>query len=312
MIRRGYTAAQISQRIARMRCEVSQSSMYAIGSRRRMQCLLAGYVQCEIEDRTNQEISEPKRRRLLGKQSDAIVHFRLPWFSQFAKHHGLHRHRLLPHILALQECLQRSPYLQECIQGALMKCLEDPEPAHLSKREIDSQAATDYTHDNHLSGSNGNCNGNMGISYDEAGDVWVSIPRGQQPHVARGQQLHAKDHNAGMAETRAVFAAAAEEAWGPPKEVVGYDMAKKELDHETHLHAGSQVGAKLEPRHLETPLQGVKSDERNKGKVEQFHSEGQSAEQLEAQMWSWTADLFAGDDPEPGLPSTGPIVWEVD
>lgn len=327
MIGRGCSAAQIVQRIARMRLEVSESSMHAIGSRRRMQCLLAGYVHCELEQRSSNEMSEPKRRRLLGKQSDALVHFRLPWFSQFAKHHSLNRSQLLPHLQSLQECLQRSPHLQECVQGALMKCLEDPVPTQSAmpsngqrhsddERDADSRTrdmaeggkiAQDMTHDSCLSGSTGSCTGRHAkkTSSDEAGTVRDSVPGGQQPHGTKrrrrakdrsdGKALGPpEDRSAGMAETNAVFAAAAGDGWVSPKDVLSYDM-------------GDHAKAKLGHRHLETQIQGLESAECN-SEVKQTNSGSQTADDLvEAQMWSWTAALFSGTSPAPGS-----VVVEVD
>jgi len=269
MVGQGCTNAQIQMRIDRMRFEVSETSMYMIGSLRRIQCVLAGYVQREVEERDNQESSEPKRRRLLGKQSDALMHFRLPWFGQFAKQHGLNRPQLLPHLRSLQECLQRSPHLQECVQSALMKCLEDPGLDHLSgptgsqhhsdgQWEADRHASnmaqtgvlTKSVHDSYPSGNNGTCNGYMTrISSDEAGRVRVSVSSAPQPHDASGQQ---------------------------------------EPHHETYARAGVTY-----PRKLDTQLRDMHGDEYSKGYMEQpYRQGGNTADQLEAPMWSWKASLL--------------------
>jgi len=331
-----FTIAQISQRLARMRCEVSVSSSLALGSRRRMQYLLVGYLQCEIEQRHSKEMSEPKKRRLLGKQSDALVHFRLPWFSQFAKHHGLSRSQLLPHLRSLQECLQRSPHLQTCVQSALTKCLEDPEPDHLAaprdgqhrsddrlvvdaigpqdvasdgrRKMSEGAASANLAHARYLSG---NCNGGTTtISCDDEGEVWVSMPRGQQPYDTRDTQMRAKDHDAGMAEAQAaMFAAVAEKAkaWCPPKNAIAIgDMPKQEMKLETCWHAGSQGQAKLEPIHIDIQLQD------RTGRVEQPDRKCQAANQMEEQTWSWTAAPFPGTSPAPGSSKTRSSIVEVD
>merc|ERR1711971_575437 len=125
------------------------------------------------------------------------------------------------------------------------------------------------------------------ISSDEAGHVWVSVPRRKQSHDAIGQQPHAEAHKAGMAETRALFESAAGEVWSQPKELLGYHMIKKEMKHETYSYAEGQAKDILEQRKLRTQLQGMTRNECNKGHEEEPNSEGQTADQLEAQMWSW-------------------------
>lgn len=126
MLERGNTRSTVHARILRLRAEVKVTQQAWKDRCSKVEQQLAGYIMRELEQRKlNNEPSASKRRRLQGKQSQALIQFRLPWFSRFAAVNGLSRHELVTNLLSLQDSVERSPHLQDCMQRALQGRLED-------------------------------------------------------------------------------------------------------------------------------------------------------------------------------------------
>jgi len=133
MLERGSSRKTVQTRISRLRAEVKDTQKSWKVRCSNMEQQLAGYIMRELEQRNlNLGPSAPKRRRLLGKQSQALMHLRLPWFSRFAAQNGMSRPELLKQLKSLQDTVERSPHLQDCVQRALQRRVEDPDCGHLA------------------------------------------------------------------------------------------------------------------------------------------------------------------------------------
>jgi len=133
MLERGSARRTVQSRISRLRTEVKVAQKIWKDRCAKVEQQLAGYILRELEQRkrTN-EPGAPKRRRLQGKQSQALMHFRLPWLNRFAAKNGMNRHELVTKLKSLQDSVERSAHWQDCVQRALQRGLEDLDCGHLA------------------------------------------------------------------------------------------------------------------------------------------------------------------------------------
>merc|ERR1719195_675777 len=140
---KGSAKKAIQNHITRLRGSEKQAQADWRDNRVKVEAKLSGYLMRAIEQRKERKSStKPKRWRLHGKQSEACMSLRLPWFSKFAAETNISLPQLRLHLHALQGRLQPSLQLQGSVQNALAQLLEQSRMAEVSGSLAGPEAST--------------------------------------------------------------------------------------------------------------------------------------------------------------------------
>lgn len=247
------------------------------------------------------------------------MHFRLPWFGQFASQQGIGRSELLPLLQSLQECLQCSPHLQECVQSALLKCVDEPLPRHLALGDRESQHRLRDVEDveSSISGSDRHRAGTASSSVPEHA---VPVPSTLSTHGLRAlEAMHPRlmsgiEHEKFPALDESEFwpshsseYARAEPPAAQPSYASGIPKAEPPAHGNSTGSTAKPTTRKKKPNRLVKAKEEKTEMDRDNGLVDvrkrELPNDGEGNQETQ---WSWTESLFpqwardaAEREPEP-------------